>query len=698
MRKSDDGISRRNLLIGASVSALSAAVPQIVSAEASVAKGTGLTLRSTAMEVEFHPSLPFPATYRHKASGLTFSGPDDRPLTIDGKEVPWTDWDVSLDSSSQPRVIVYHLYHRRLECALTLTYELDTWELSLRLAVVADPKSAVRSIGFNQTSLIQGKATNGRVWREIWKQKPWDSQYGRGLWSPTLQDSLCSKVNPDQSGLPTSYCCVTLPKKLAVGVLSNQRYLPFTSRIAGDEFHIGLSDYTFRARKLCLPPLEVRIAFLPDTNGDGTADASDYQLWVNRKFPQPWPNHRGRIWNKIYCGDRGQAVTTFAQAEQIIERIHRFTDGLPQVMYLVGWQYEGHDSGYPSIDKVNPHLGTREELWNLHRRAKEELNTVVSYHINLDDSYPQHPGWDESVICRDRDGKLMTWEPFSDGMSYHINHTKDVQSGKVFQKLEAMMREVPVEGALHVDAFRNMNWSWEPDGFIGPVEELECGIKPILEYLKQRGVDVTIESIDSGGTEWCGLISGILHIGGPRDLVQLRHGKMIYGGRSYPPNLWEWGLGSALNYDTIWLRDGKDFDASGAWHELLDGIYLGALLYHYYLEREMTVAHLDAKGAYLRFSDGTETTVHRDNSHLLVKRDKLVIADNFDRFIPRGDSIYAYSRDGSTRSWPLPSAFANRKLSIKRLGLDGSATVTVDVGTMLDLKLDPRVPVRITIV
>ena len=63
-----------------------------------------------------------------------------------------------------------------------------------------------------------------------------------------------------------------------------------------------------------------------------------------------------------------------------------------------------------------------------------------------------------------------------------------------------MMREVPLEGAIHIDAFRNMNWSWEPDGFIGPIEELECGVKPIVQWLKDRGIDVTTESCDHSRT------------------------------------------------------------------------------------------------------------------------------------------------------------------------------------------------------
>ncbi|HEX7014536.1 MAG TPA: hypothetical protein VF191_03440, partial [Cyclobacteriaceae bacterium] len=45
--------------------------------------------------------------------------------------------------------------------------------------------------------------------------------------------------------------------------------------------------------------------------------------------------------------------------DSVLQRIKEFaaqTDSAGCVMYLLGWQYEGHDSGYPSVDKVNEHL------------------------------------------------------------------------------------------------------------------------------------------------------------------------------------------------------------------------------------------------------------------------------------------------------------------------------------------------------
>jgi hypothetical protein len=617
-----------------------------------------IQLKNEALVVDLSADRPWPVSYRHLAGGTEYGGvPDGTELSINESPIPWAEWQIVVDRSGLPCHVGYDLRHHRSGYALRFAYELQGFVLNLTMSVLADPRGTLKTVEM-PSQWLAIDAAGGSIWREEWVQKSWDEKFGRGLWTPDLAHKTVADFDPDAEPLPTIHCCFHHPEQPCATVRSSCRYIPLRNQIRKDgdnaTYAIGLAPYQYRARKKILDPLVVQVAFLPDLNGDGHIDACDYQLWVNRQLPQPLPTYREAIWYKIYCGDPGRGVTTsLAQAEEVIERVHRYTNGLPQIAHLVGWQYSGHDSGYPSIDKFNESLGTRERLRSLHKRCKGELNTTLTYHINLDDSYPKHPGWDADVIGREPNGELMRWEEFNGEMSYHITHTKDVESGKVFAKLEAMMKEVPLEGAVHIDAFRNMNWSWDADGFIGPVEELECGVKPIVQWLNDRGIDVTTESCDHSAADWTGIVSGILHVGRPRDLVQLRHGKMLYGGRFWPPSVWGYGLGTSINWDVIYSECAKEWYDCQWWPLLLDGIYLGTLLYHCYLESEMLSAYLDADCARLKFSDGTETFVKRDDSRLLVTRGDVVIADDFDRFIPRGDSIYAYSRDGSSRKWTL---------------------------------------------
>jgi len=49
-------------------------------------------------------------------------------------------------------------------------------------------------------------------------------------------------------------------------------------------------------------------------------------------------------------------VSIANDALKVIKRVHDITGGVPQVVLLTGWQFEGHDSKYPSWTCVNKHL------------------------------------------------------------------------------------------------------------------------------------------------------------------------------------------------------------------------------------------------------------------------------------------------------------------------------------------------------
>ena len=102
--------------------------------------------------------------------------------------------------------------------------------------------------------------------------------------------------------------------------------------------------------------------------------------------------------------DGGGAVDrvhlTFADALNVARRIDNITLGLPKIVYLVGWQYSGHDSKYPAWDKVNERLKRSEDPTALDSlklliREARAFNTTISLHLNMIDAFTDSPLWDE---------------------------------------------------------------------------------------------------------------------------------------------------------------------------------------------------------------------------------------------------------------------------------------------------------------
>jgi hypothetical protein len=87
----------------------------------------------------------------------------------------------------------------------------------------------------------------------------------------------------------------------------------------------------------------------------------------------------------------------------------------PQIVLLTGWQYEGHDSKYPSWEGVNKHLKrdcdetALDSLRWLIREARQ-YNCLATLHINMFDAYEDSPLFDayaaKDILARDQDGKL----------------------------------------------------------------------------------------------------------------------------------------------------------------------------------------------------------------------------------------------------------------------------------------------------
>ena len=85
-----------------------------------------------------------------------------------------------------------------------------------------------------------------------------------------------------------------------------------------------------------------------------------YDYTITMKPERPWllPYHQSLVWksmnaNKDEVGNLKAVHLTFEQTLELIERYHNMTCGIPQVVYLTGWQYNGHDSKYPSWAEVN---------------------------------------------------------------------------------------------------------------------------------------------------------------------------------------------------------------------------------------------------------------------------------------------------------------------------------------------------------
>ncbi|MEW5900762.1 MAG: endo-alpha-N-acetylgalactosaminidase family protein, partial [Acidobacteriota bacterium] len=173
-----------------------------------------------------------------------------------------------------------------------------------------------------------------------------------------------------------------------------------------------------------------------------------------------------------YCpADARTRKLNAAETLEVIRRVDNLTRGIPKTVYLVGWQYRGHDTGYPSLDRVNEILKRGEDAsavdslrWLM--REGPRYNTLVSLHVNFSDCYlddnPLGPYYKErDIIVRNGDGthrRGYTWcghlaYRASNFRNWHQDTFKDKQIGPLF----SMLPELADSGSLHPDAWYSVD-------------------------------------------------------------------------------------------------------------------------------------------------------------------------------------------------------------------------------------------------
>lgn len=189
-----------------------------------------------------------------------------------------------------------------------------------------------------------------------------------------------------------------------------------------------------------------------------------------------------------------------SQAMDIIKQIDNLTLATPKIIYLVGWQYLGHDDKYPDFFDVNPALKRDEDataydsmLWLMHEAKK--YNTIVSFHINFNDAYEDAPSFNDylsaNAFIRKRNGKPHAIERYNGRNCYKVCMKQDWESGLFKRRIDKLLSLYPIKelGTVHVDNFQCYT-NYKP--YVS-IDEMSSYRDKMIGYLREKGVDITTE-------------------------------------------------------------------------------------------------------------------------------------------------------------------------------------------------------------
>lgn len=409
---------------------------------------------------------------------------------------------------------------------------------------------------------------------------------------------------------------------------------------------------------------------------------SYHQTLLMKLFLSDVEAEKGEGKQKKMC-DKGDSkvIVNFEQALEIIKKVDLLTVGIPKIIYLVGWQYNGHDSKYPAWDEVNPKLKRSQDetalqsmKWLMEEAFK--YNTTVSVHINMMDALNDSPLWniymENNIIAKNVDGTLRNalW-------GWLISYAQEWETGYAQKRIDRICEMLPLKraGTVHIDAFHT--WApLEPKGPLSPYlghsveKETEAQMK-IFKYWEKKGIDLTSEFVSAYRLfTFEGFQPASWHLDLSVEQYMAWPASYYCGG--VDPGERGKLFGSSMHGEDIFIKDPGQLE--GFLHQ-----FCIRTLPWYYLNRLKRLEYIkDESCQKVHFEEGVTTNLS-DTEYSIKQNGRLLVLNN-DVFVPalwtENPTIIAYSTDGyKKKEWTLPPDWPEvRKISISKLLIDNTKT------------------------
>lgn len=414
------------------------------------------------------------------------------------------------------------------------------------------------------------------------------------------------------------------------------------------------------------PSVEVALV---EAAGDRSTTWMDAAKWLRKDVSgSPSKTYQDTILYKVFCDTPGaKDFTTFDEALGVIRKVHALAPWLKQVVYLVGWQYQGHDTGYPATDQFNTRLGGLEALRRVATEAAQ-YNAVLSYHDNFDDAYRDSPQWDESVIARDNRGELRKGGVWAGGQSYILAFKKYAEKAGI-QRVRQTVAQMPVRESYHIDVLSAvpLRRDFNPQAPENTRDSL-AGKFAIIDEFNRRGIDVTSEGFTAPfvgriGHGWHFWYRNEPRFAGDEPIPfvpMIYHGGPTTYGRGGDVPTASFCPQSVL-YGATYARD---------WNKhvkpqmMADAIYAIVVPWTYLRDRKMEGYERHGDLRRVTYAADTFVEVNEANGQWRVVVDGRLLVENDLVVVEKRDLVAVYSRTPRQVTVKLPAGFRSKSLTI----------------------------------
>ncbi|WP_288593947.1 endo-alpha-N-acetylgalactosaminidase family protein [uncultured Victivallis sp.] len=427
-------------------------------------------------------------------------------------------------------------------------------------------------------------------------------------------------------------------------------------------------------------------------------------------------HYKDSVVTKIYLKQKNtdSVRTTPEQVMELLRTIHRHTGGMHQIAYLVGWQYAGHDSNYPSWAVPGKHCRSvfsddpRESLRAMMREARRTYNADLSLHINMNDAYQTSPLWEEylaqDLLVRNAEGELHKGGIWDGEQSYAVSHAREFHTGYAQKRILALLELLPElreTKTIHIDSFFA---SASPFHGITLDDDI-AALNEIVDFWHAQGIDVSTEFLPSFRHigyfphVWHSNLNEMERLHWPPDIIcggdaqwNAVRGADLYtadgwmqrfvspsGGTLYPE---AWGVDPGYDLEGKTLKNMPQF---------LDDLFMKTLSARY-LNRFHPLRHTVTTEEYcVEYSGNVRSIVSLKDQRLHVYENERCVTDDSGvtlELLP--GMVHVYRRNGGTAEIRLPESWNERTSVTAELPTNGTSKVFPVQSGCISLELPPN--------
>lgn len=422
-----------------------------------------------------------------------------------------------------------------------------------------------------------------------------------------------------------------------------------------------------------------------------------YKRALVRKYMLPSGAEPGKRRKTDRSGDR-----TFRSALDMIRKVYNLTDGVPQVVYMVGFQCEGHDTAYPFVFKVNQLAGTYEDLIECMSEARR-YNALLTMHDNYDDAY-KGPYFDPDIMAMDERGQMLKGWIWTSGLSYIISPAKYVKSGRMKDRVKRTVEMYRIHTSYHLDVLTSeaRRPDFDPAWLVDSDFALQCK-HAIVDEFNTYGIDITSEVLCHA---FVGKVGFAYHTRGSGHSDQ----SLIPGDRPIP--LTQFIYHGATQYLASCKNEMEMLRcmATGAlanWDEGSDDIakqlaafYIVTLPLGLLYGRDIEDYTEEGSVVHVSYGDDSYIDIDMANQEYTIVIDGRIVGQNWTTFAPgfREGSYLSYSLRGGCFCYPVPEGW-HEGMMVKAVALtaegEGQAVECAVANGCIKMDVPAGVPVRV---